>query len=249
VDIYNPDPERSATISLALTFSDGSPPATYPAPYTTPWVLGPGSTGRFEMRPSMWFQHDDQSLPNGVPFSIAYTASLPVFLRTTDLRSAAGAPPPTSLGVRLETIASPAAGEASTSIVFADGFIDDTRAGVDVFETLAIVNPHSAATTLGASDVHVSIRFNYADGFVLDEPLVLSPGGAHIFDIHSFAPVIAQARDHARYFFSIDVQSDLGVVAQMLHADFSFSGQIPGGSLSSSGTAMGPLIPFGRAEG
>ena len=119
---------------------------------------------------------------------------------------------------------------------------------MDVFGTLAVFNPHSGSTSLGESDVQVTIRFSYVDGFVLDEAFTLTPGGSRILDLHDFEPVIAQARDHARYFFSIEVASDLGVLAQLWHTDFALAGQHPGGGFSSSGTPLGTPIPFTLAS-
>jgi hypothetical protein len=236
VQIYNPDPEATASVSLSLSFPGGSP-----APVVLPAMVQPRNLLNYQIPAT-------GDIPGGAKFSIAYSSSLPVFVQSVHLVSIA-APPPAPFGARTDLLASATIHEASTSINFADGFMDDTRAGLDLFETLSVYNPHSSLTSLGAGDAPVSIRFSYADGFVLLAQFTLAAGDSRIIDLHTYEPILAQAREHARYFYSIEVASDVGVVAQEWHVDFSLSGLIPGGGFSTSGALLGTLIPFTGSVG
>ena len=120
--------------------------------------------------------------------------------------------------------------------------MNGARAGTDLFEQIGIYNPNG--TFFGASQpqpANVTIRFVFSDGFVLAQDFVIAADGNLIVDLTTYAPLLAQNANN-RFFFSMDVVSDVPVVAMFRHYDTSLGGLQPSGGDSSIGTQRGQVV-------
>lgn len=141
-----------------------------------------------------------------------------------------------------DDIANPLATVAATSWSFAEGFIDPARAGVDVFENISIFNPNFQAFGATNTPANVTVRLKYGDGFVLSLPTVsVSAGGRADFDLHAIQAVLDQGTQNQRYYFSVEVVSDVVVVAQMRHFDLTLGGLQPSGGFATLGAPFGTV--------
>lgn len=221
ISVFNPG-TTGAFVTLVASFSDGSPDFTI-----TPsaLIVAAGSRSSFV-------------LPNvdglrGKSFSIRYTSgSAPVFVTTQHSE--------------FNDVASNAfAYTAATRHDFAEGFMNRARAGTDLFETLAIYNPYGS-TFIGsapAQQASVRVRFLFTDGFVLNHDVTIDGDGRVQLDLHTFTPLLNQS-DNNRFFFSIEVVSDIPVVAMMRHYDTTLGTNQPSGGDSSIGTQRGQVLPL-----
>lgn len=140
-------------------------------------------------------------------------------------------------------LATPLATHAATNHDFAEGFIDATRAGVDLFERISVFNPNYMPFGVPATDAEITFRLYYTDGFVLEINQIVAGGERFDLDLDQNAQVLSQATG-GRQFFSIEVVSDVPVVAMMRHIDngLGFGNQDPSGGFHTLGAQRGTVV-------
>lgn len=141
-----------------------------------------------------------------------------------------------------DAVSMPLSDVAATAWRFAEGFIDPNRAGVDVFETISVFNPNFDAFT-GAPDAtaNVTFTFRYHDGFAVTETRSVGPGERVDLDVQTLQSILAQGANQ-RFFFWIEVTSNIPVVAQMWHFDLTLGGLQPSGGFATLGTPTGTVV-------
>lgn len=110
--------------------------------------------------------------------------------------------------------------EAGQQYHFAEGFTDPSRTARNVLEEyIYVFNPNS--TTFGVADqmATLSITFRYTDGTTFSIPLTVAAGTTEHLELSALQELIDQADLHDRYFYSVQVSSDVPIIAQMLHVD------------------------------
>jgi cyclophilin family peptidyl-prolyl cis-trans isomerase len=217
ISMLNTNMGVGAIVTVIARFSDGSPDFTITS---APSVIQPGSRSSFTL--------PDVSALQGKYFSILYTSSQPIFA--------------TTLHVEHNDLAANAFSyTAALHHDFAEGFMDGARAGTDLFENLGIFNPNGSF--FGASQpqpANITVRFLFSDGFVLARDFTIAADANLFIDLSTYAPLLAQNANN-RYFYSLDVVSDVPVVAMMRHYDTSLGGLQASGGDSSNGTQRGQI--------
>ena len=220
ISVLNTNP-AGAFVTLIARFADGS----------ADFTITPGGLVVMPMSRSSFTMPDVAAL-RGKSFSLLYSSgSANVFLSTRHVEHG-------------DVATNAFAYSAATHHDFSEGFTNAGRAGVDLFEQVAVFNPNG--TFFGASQpqaANVTIRFLFTDGFVLAQDFVIASDGNLILDLTTFAPLLAQNANN-RYFYSMDVSSDVPVVAMMRHYDTSLGGVQPSGGDSSIGTQRGQVVPL-----
>jgi cyclophilin family peptidyl-prolyl cis-trans isomerase len=202
-----------AFITLIFTFTDGAPDLT-----VTPsqLILSPGRRAEYDLA-------NVGSLANRT-FSVRYSSgTVDVYAHSVHTEHG-------------DDLSAPFAINAATRHDFAEGFMNNTRAGVDLFETFSVYNPNITALGATEQDANITIRFLYTDGFVLAKDFVVNAGHRLDLDAHTDTDVIAQARDHARFFYSVEIVSDVPVVGMMRHYDLTLGNLQPSGGFATLGT-------------
>jgi cyclophilin family peptidyl-prolyl cis-trans isomerase len=211
ISMLNTNPGVGAVVTVIARFSDGSPDFTITS---APSIIQPGSRSSFTL--------PDVPALQGKYFSILYSSSQPIIATTLHPE-------------HNDLAASPFSYTAALHNEFAEGFMDGSRAGNDLFENLGIYNPNG--TFFGASQpqaANITIRFLFTDGFVLARDFTIASDANLFIDLGTYAPLLAQNANN-RYFFSIDIVSDVPVVAAMRHYDTSLGGLQPSGGDSTNG--------------
>lgn len=131
---------------------------------------------------------------------------------------------------------------AATRWRFAEGFMDPARAGQDVFETISVYNPNSMFFAGQNTTANVTFTFRYTDGFTVTETRQVAGGKRVDLDVHTLNSILQQGTNNGRYFFWIEVSSDVPVVAQMWHFDLTLGGLQPSGGFATLGTAGGTIV-------
>ena len=134
-----------------------------------------------------------------------------------------------------DAISNPFAYSASTTWRFAEGFMDPARAGVDVFETISVYNPNSFFFTGQNSAVLVTFNFRYADGHTVTETREVGAGRRLDLDLHNLRSILDEGNNNQRFFYSIEVVSDLPIIAQMWHFDLTLGDRQPSGGFATLG--------------
>lgn len=143
-----------------------------------------------------------------------------------------------------DVAASPFTFAAATRHGFGEGFMNVQRAGVDLFEKLAVYNPNGSMLFSGTRQpALVTLRFLFTDGTVLSTQFPIESDESLIIDLTTFAPLLAQNANN-RYYYSLEVLSDVAVVAGMSHYDTSLGGLQPSGGDQSNGTTQGEVFPL-----
>lgn len=142
---------------------------------------------------------------------------------------------------RGDELASPLAYSAATRHDFAEGFMDPARAGNDLFETLSVFNPQIPAIGGTGDTANVTLRFLYTDGFIVTRDFTVAAGRRVDTDVHSLAEILAQGAN-SRFFFSVEVVSDVPVVAQFRHYDLTLGNLQPSGGFATLGTQRGTIV-------
>jgi hypothetical protein len=205
-----------APITLIFTFSDGTPDLT----------VTPGSLFIAPNRRGLFNLSDVGSLA-GKLFSVRYSAGInPVYAHTVHSENGDELSQPFNL-------------DAATRHDFAEGFMNHSRAGVDLFETFSVYNPNIESLGATEQDANITLRFIYTDGFVLSRDFVVAAGQRLDVDVHTLAEVLEQSEDNGRFFFSVEIVSDIGVCAMMRHFDLTLGGQQPSGGFSTYGIQRG----------
>lgn len=218
VSVLNPN-GAGAVVTLIARFDDGSADFTITG---APLIIQPNSRASFTL--------PDADALRGKKFSIIYTSgSQKVFASTRH--------------VEHNDVATNAFSyTAATRHDFAEGFMNGApRAGTELFETLGIFNPN-ANDIFGTADevANVTIRFLFNDGFVLSRDFAIDAGENLFIDLHTYQPLLDQVANN-RFFYSIEIVSDVGVIAQMRHYDTTLGIGQPSGGGSTNGTQRGTI--------
>jgi cyclophilin family peptidyl-prolyl cis-trans isomerase len=220
VSVYNPNP-AAAVVTLIARFDQDSGLGDFVITQA-PLIIPANSRTSFTM--------PDVSDLQGKTFTLLYQSAVsrPVFAST--------------LHVEHGDVASN--GFAYTAALhhdFGEGFMNAQRAGNDLFETIGLFNPNG--TFFGASQpqpANVTLRFLFNDGFVLALDYTLNADGAKLIDLTTLAPLLAQSANN-RFYYSLDVVSDVPIVAMESHYDTSLGGLQPSGGDSTIGTQRGQV--------
>jgi cyclophilin family peptidyl-prolyl cis-trans isomerase len=178
---------------------------------------------------------DLATLPNarvqaGDRFSIRYSVAGGVQVYASDSHSG-----------MTDAVSNPFAIEAARAYNFAEGFMDPARAGINVFETVSLYNPNSTFFTGNASvTANVTFTFLYTDGFSFSHTATIEGGGRLDLDMQTFQPILDQGTQNGRFFYSIRVDSDIAITAQMFHYDLTLGGLQASGGFSTLGMPVGP---------
>jgi hypothetical protein len=127
---------------------------------------------------------------------------------------------------------------------FAEGFTDPSRTARNVLEEyVTIFNPNAASFGTTPADATITFTFRYTDGTMFTIQRAVAAGTAEHVEISALQEVINQAEMNQRYFYSIEVASDVPVIAQMLHTDATLGeeGRAAGG-FSTLGTLFGTRV-------
>ena len=140
-------------------------------------------------------------------FSILYqsAASVPVYVSTLHVEHG-------------DVASNPFANVASIHEDFGEGFMNAQRAGNDLFEGIGIFNPNGSFFGLQPQDADVTLRFLFSDGFVLSEDFTVAADSNLLINLTTYQPLLDQSA-HGRFYYSLDVVSDVPVVAMMSHYD------------------------------
>lgn len=136
---------------------------------------------------------------------------------------------------------------AATIHDFGEGFMNGQRAGTNLFETLSVYNPN--ITTLGQTnaDAAVIFRFTFTDGTVVNEERSLAAGRRLDLDLTTFQPILNQNAG-GRFFYSVQIVTDVPVVAMMRHWDLDLGGLQPSGGGSFLGIQRGTIVTLGPSS-
>lgn len=218
VALYNPG-TAGAAVTLIFSFSDGTADVT-----NSPVFLQPGARTTVDLTSNTLLQNKT--------FSIRYSAGAQNIYASAQLRD------------RGDALASAFTTTAATINDFGEGFINSQRAGTNLFETLSVFNPN--VTTLGQSEsaAVVIFRFYYTDGTVVNEERNIAAGGRLDLDLTTFQPLLTQNASN-RYFFSVQIVSDVPVIAELRHWDLNLGGTQPSGGDSYLGIQRGQIVQLG----
>jgi len=223
ISFLNASDTTAAVITLVLSFSDGSPEL----PITTAGlIIQPNARTVFNLA-------DIPEANDGRRYTIRYTSgSTPLYAHARNVQFA-------------DEVRYPVGLDAATQWLFAEGFMDPSRAGDDVLETLSIFNPNTEAMGRANAAADVTIRFLYTDGTVVTENRTLNAAGRLDLDIHTLTSVLNQGTQNSRFFYSIDVSSNVPVVSQFWHHDLTLGGIQPSGGFGELGTPRGTIVRLG----
>jgi hypothetical protein len=140
-----------------------------------------------------------------------------------------------------DVVSNPFAIEAARAFNFAEGFMDPARAGINVFETVSLYNPNSTFFTGNPGvTANVTFTFLYTDGFSFSHTATIEGGGRLDLDMQTFQPILDQGTQNGRFFYSVRVDSDIPITAQMFHYDLTLGGLQASGGFSTLGMPVGP---------
>ncbi len=130
---------------------------------------------------------------------------------------------------------------------FAEGFTDPSRTAPNVLEEfVTIFNPNAASFGTTDADATINLTFRYSDGTMFTIQRAVAAGTAEHIEISGLQEVINQAEMNQRYFYSIEVTSDVPVIAQMLHTDATLGEEDRAtGGFSTLGTLFGSRVRLG----
>lgn len=146
-----------------------------------------------------------------------------------------------SLSASGDEASTPIAVQAATSWAFGEGFMDPNRAGINVFENISIYNPNSVFFTGTNTTANITINYIYNDGFVLSQAATISGGGRFQVNVEDYQPVLDQAVNN-RFYYSVQVISNVPIIAQMFHYDLTLGGAQPSGGFTTLGTMGGTIV-------
>lgn len=219
LEFVNPT-STTAVITLRITFTD---------PSTNQIVVTPASLVIQPNRRSNYVLSDVPGLANGVNVSVVYTSG------STNV--VAGA----YHYEHQDIVANPFAHTAATRNTFSEGFMDAGRAGDDVFETISVYNPNSALFGVTDTDANVTFRFLYNDGTVVTVNRTVAAGKPVDIKLHELEELLEQGPMFGRYYYSIEVVSNIPVIAQMNHYDLTLGDLQPSGGFGVLGTQSGDI--------
>ena len=118
---------------------------------------------------------------------------------------------------------------------FGEGFINSTRSPQDVFEQLGLYNPNEASLAGADTPANVTIKFGYTDGVVVTKTFTIAAGRRLELRLDQDSELITQ-NQQGRAFYSINVVSNVPIIAMMRHYDLSLGGLQASGGDSTIGT-------------
>lgn len=146
-----------------------------------------------------------------------------------------------SLSASGDEASTPFAIQTATTWAFGEGFMDPSRAGINIFENVSLYNPNSFFFTGSNTTANVTINYIYNDGFVLSQAASITGGGRFQVNIDDYQPVLDQGTNFNRFFYSIQVISNIPIIAQMFHYDLTLGGAQPSGGFTTLGTPGGTI--------
>jgi cyclophilin family peptidyl-prolyl cis-trans isomerase len=223
ISLLNASDSTAAVVTLVLSFSDGSAEV-------------PITTGQLIMAAGTRTVFDLSTIPeanDGRRYTIRYTSgSTPMYAHARNVQFG-------------DEVRYPAALSAATRWSYAEGFMDPSRAGTDVLETLSFFNPNTEAMGRTNADAHVTVRFLYTDGTVVTENRTVASAGRVDLDIHDLDSILGQGRQNSRFYYSIDVSSDVPITSQFWHHDLTLGGLQPSGGFGELGAPGGTIVRLG----
>jgi len=222
LSILNPN-NTAAVVTIVLRFNDGAEVTIAPTQ-----LIGQRSRVQVNLATNA-----NSRVQAGDPFSIRYS-TLPQGLAIYA----------TSSTTALTDVATtPVATVASTISTFGEGFMDPARASINVFETISLYNPNSFFFNgTGNVTANVTLNFLYGDGFVLQHTFTVGGGARFELNIDEFQPVLAEATNNGRFYYSMQVVSDIPLLAQMFHYDLTLGGTQASGGFTTLGTQSGTIV-------
>jgi cyclophilin family peptidyl-prolyl cis-trans isomerase len=185
----------AAIVELVFKFSDGTPDFPY-TPFNN--ILGAGRRVTYDLG----------SLPElrGKSYSIRYTNNTsPIYASVLNAQFS-------------DLAANPFAIAAATIHDFAEGFLDVNRNPSTLSERFAIYNPNELLIGGTALPANISFSLNYTDGSRITRSYAIPAGGRVEIDPVTFPEMIAK-NQAGLFFFSVNVTSDVPVIAMGNHYD------------------------------
>lgn len=219
LSLLNPN-GSGAIVTIIARFDDGSPDYTIT---TVGLVIMPNSRSNFVLPdvPDLQNKH----------FAVLYSSAASVNVYVSTLHVEHG-----------DVATNPFAYTAATHHDFGEGFMNGARAGTTLFEEVGLFNPNGTFFSASqAQSTTVTLRFLFSDGFVLTKDYTLAADGFKFVDLTTLPELLAQNANN-RYYFSLDVVSDIPIVAQMRHYDTSLGGLQASGGDSTIGTQRGQVV-------
>lgn len=132
---------------------------------------------------------------------------------------------------------------AGTTFHFAEGFIDPSRTGANALqESLTIFNPMGTAFGVADQAAALTITFRFIDGTSISIERSVGGGTGLNLQLSLLPELIEEANEREHYFYSMEVSSDVPIIAQFMHTDAMLGLSIgAGGGFSSYGTTTGSL--------
>lgn len=221
VSIVNPN-TAAAFVTLIARFEDATPDFTI-----TPSALliQPGTRSSFTL--------PDVSALQGKRYTVLYSAGAQrVFVSTRHIENN-------------DIATNPFSYTAATRHDFAEGFMNAQRAGVDLFEQIAIYNPGQFFGITDTAATDVTVRFLFTDGFVVSLTRSIARDRTLFIDLANpadeFSIALRAQNANNRFFFSVEVVSTDPVVAQFRHYDLTLGNLQPSGGDSTIGTQRGTV--------
>lgn len=210
--------EQAVTVSVSVLSSGSSTPVA--AGFAPEYTIAPGTSLRVR----------GEYIPDAEAHTLVYNATGPVHA--------------SYIGHRFDRIGGGVSTLAATEQHFAEGFTDPSRTTTPngtLFESLHLFNPFGAPLGISEQTANVRLTFRYADGFEFSLDRSISGGVGSWLNISGLNEIRAQADEHQRYFYSIQIQSDLPIVSQLLHLDLGtgLSTSPFGGAFALAGYAFG----------
>lgn len=221
ISVVNPN-NGGAIVTLIFTFDDATPD------FTTSFAMVAQSRTAISLNSFAALENKR--------FSVRYSAGVsPLFASIFHVENS-------------DVAANPLAITAAPIHDFGEGFINSGRNPPDVFEQLAIYNPNEVS--LRGTDVaaNITIKFGYTDGTVVTKTLTIAAGKRVELRLDQDTDLIAQ-NGLGRFFYSINVVSNVPVIAAMRHYDLSLGGRQASGGGSTIGTQRASTtVPIVRLD-
>lgn len=234
IAVLNPN-AAPAIVRLRLTFTDGRPDKVLlPAE-----LVVPGMTRRTFDLSSVSFPSDPDSF--SLLYEIAGANPQPIYMTTIHSDSFT-----VDSDVISDTIGTAVPTSAADGFLFAEGFMDPARAGEDLFESISVFNPNSAFFGATENTADVTVRFFFADGFEVTETFQVEPGKRVDLHVDTLDSILNRPRSTptlaSEFFYSVEVTSNLPIVAQMIHYDLTLGDLQPSGGFLTTGTPLGTIV-------
>lgn len=223
VSVLNPN-STAAFVTLSATKDDGTVLSITPAALLIP----------AQSRSS--FDLSQYAALNGISFTLRYTSGSASVFASIRQRE------------RGDNASNPFEYRAATRHSYGEGFMVTNRAGNDLFETLALFNPQSGSFGVTPQTVNVVVRFLFTNGNVVTREIAIDPDNRVELRLHQDTAFLASAMANG-YYYSVDVVSDLPIVAMFNHFDTTLGGLQASGGDSTLGTLGGQVVSLSNLGG